>query len=156
MAKISAEQRAANKAQFDEVIVEMFWESGWDSITLNNVSDRLGIRKSTVQNYYPNKKDFGEALKGKVLPVVLDCLDLTSSEEFKISWEIAMKTDQRFRRVVHLLVSNATSEATSALTVGGVVRLRHLLADKWASDKVANDTINWVLGLSVISLAEKI
>ncbi|HIF9077183.1 TPA: hypothetical protein ACX6NV_002035 [Photobacterium damselae] len=154
MAKISAAQRAANKEQYDEVIVEMFWESGWDSITLNTVSDRLAIRKSTVQNYYPSKLDFGEALRGKVFPVAMDQLDLSNPDEFKMSWEIAIKSDVRFRRVVHLLISNATSETTSGMTVAGIVRLKHLLSDKWDSDKLANDAVNCVLGLSVTVLAE--
>ncbi|HDY7732565.1 hypothetical protein [Photobacterium leiognathi] len=154
MAKISAAVRAANKEKLDTIVEEIFWESGWDAVTLNSVSDRAGMGKSTLQNYYPNRKHFGEALRGKVFPVVLKALDTSSPSEFKISWETALSTDKRFRMVVNLLISNSTSDMTSDMTVQGIVRLRHHLAEQWSNEKMAYDTVMWVLGLSVLKLAE--
>ncbi|EGR1425122.1 TetR/AcrR family transcriptional regulator [Vibrio vulnificus] len=154
MAKISAEQREKNKNEFDLVVEEIFWERGWDAITLNEMAKRTGKPKPTLQNYYPDRTHFGEALRGKVFPVVMSCLDLSSPREFKISWETQLSANRKFRMVVNLLVSNATSEQTNDMTINGIVRLRHMLSEKWGSDKEAFDSLMWVLGLSVLRLAE--
>ncbi|EKO3783671.1 TetR family transcriptional regulator [Vibrio harveyi] len=154
MAKISTAERAANKEKLDSIVEDIFWESGWDAVTLNSVSDRAGMGKSTIQNYYPNRKHFGEALRGKVFPVVIGALDTSSPTDFKVSWETALSTSKRFRMVVSLLISNSTSHMTNDMTIQGIVRLRHHLAELWSNEKLAYDTVLWVLGLSVLKLAE--
>ncbi len=154
MAKISAEERAANKERFDAVVESIFWDTGWESITLNSVAARAGVSKSTIQNYYRQKKDFGEVLRGKAFPVVLEALDITDEQSFKVSWETSLLTNRRFRMVVDLLIANSISETTNDMTIQGIVRLRHHLAEAWQNEKQAYDAILWVLGLSVVKLAE--
>lgn len=154
MARISVEQRRKNKEFLDEIVREIFWEDGWNGVTLDSISDRSGFKRSVVQNYFPTKKDMGEALRGNVFPVMMEHLDFSCPKEFKISWEVAIRTSSKFRMICHLLVANSVSENTSDMTLAGIIRLRTLLSDKWDSDKEANDTVMWVLGLTVVKLAE--
>ncbi|EKO3801073.1 TetR family transcriptional regulator [Vibrio harveyi] len=155
MAKISAAQREQNKQQFDLVVEEIFWELGFEAVTLNEVARRAGKTKATIQNYYPTKKHFGEALRGKPFQVVIEALDFSSPETFITTWEVAMKSNRKFRMVIHLLVSNSTSENMSDITLGGLIRLRNHLESQWDSELVARNTMLHVLGLSVMLFAEE-
>ncbi len=152
MAKISAELREKNKKKYDQVILEMFLAEGWDSITLNTVSAKLDIRKSTVQGYYPAKSNFAEALSGKVFPRAMKELDFQSPEQFIESWKNSLIESKMFKMVIHMLVSNATRSDTSAMTLVGLGRLKQLLTNKFG-EKNADNIMCHVLGLSVIKLA---
>ena len=154
MAKISAIQRAKNKEKYDAVVVSCFFEKGWNYITLNNIAKELGLRKSSAQAYYPSKMDFGLALKGKVFPVMMNELDLTSPESFISSWEKALTNNKIFTMVVHLLVSNATSHSTNQMTIGGITKLQGLMVKEWKNEAKADKAIYHVLGLSVMELAK--
>lgn len=152
MAKISSSKRLENKEKFDDIVISCFFEHGWDYITLNNMAKEFGIGKSSVQSYYPTKSDFANALRGKVFPVMMENLAFESPEKFKASWEMALEQD-KFRMVVHLLVSNAAKDNTSSMTLAGIERLSALLTAQWGSNELANDTLYWVLGASVAFLA---
>ncbi|MEF1228079.1 TetR family transcriptional regulator [Vibrio fortis] len=154
MARISAEQRRKNKEFLDEIVREIFWEDGWNGVTLDSISERSGFKRSVVQNYFPTKRDMGEALRGSVFPVMMEQLDLTNTDEFKISWEVAIRTSLKFRMVVHMLIANSINENTNDMTVSGIVRLRKLLSDKWGSEAQAIESIYNVLGMSVVLLAQ--
>ncbi|MDO6684841.1 MULTISPECIES: hypothetical protein [unclassified Agarivorans] len=152
MARITVEKRQENKEKYDAIVLNCFFERGWDYITLNNMAKEFGIGKSSVQAYYPTKTDFGEALRGKVFPVLMTQLDFTNPDTFKASWHNCLN-EKVFKTVVHLLVSNATREDTSSMTVTGIQRLQSLLTEKWGDKQQAIDAIYWVLGVSVVELA---
>ncbi|OBT16934.1 hypothetical protein A9264_09390 [Vibrio sp. UCD-FRSSP16_10] len=154
MAKITAEQRSINLERYTKKVLDIFWRDGWDGVTHLSVASELGIRKSTLQSYFPDKVSFGQALRGKVLPEVMKHLDLSTPDKFKQSWEDAMN-DLRFKRIVHMLVINATSKSTSDMTVGGINRLQGVLAEAWQDEDLAQDVMYWVLGASVMTLAKR-
>ncbi|PKG38335.1 TetR family transcriptional regulator [Psychromonas sp. Urea-02u-13] len=154
MAKITAVQRAQNKEKYDAIVVNCFFDKGWDYITLNNIAKELGLSKSSVQAYYPTKMDFGLTLKDKVFPIMLNKLDFTSPETFINSWGTALAERKIFAMVVHLLVANATSQATSAMTIAGITKLKGMIAKEWGSEEKAQHAIYQVLGLSVMELAK--
>ena len=155
MARITALQRAQNKERYDAIVVNCFFDKGWNYITLNNIAKELELRKSSVQAYYPTKMDFGLTLKDKVFPVMMNELDFTSPESFISSWEKALVGSKTFAMVVHLLVSNATSQTTSVMTVAGISKLKTMAVKEWQSEEKADQVIYHVLGLSVMELANK-
>jgi hypothetical protein len=98
--------------------------------------------------------DFGLTLKDKVFPVMLNELDFTSPEVFINSWGTALAESKTFAMVVHLLVANATSQVTSAMTIAGIAKLKCMIAKEWESEEKAQYVIYQVLGLSVVALAK--
>lgn len=86
MARISKEQRDQKKATLDNYIWELFKEKGWDGVTYQQLADKLGTRKSTIQRYYPSQADFLDGIVGKALPEMMPHLDLSSIDNFIESW----------------------------------------------------------------------
>ena len=86
MAKISVEQRQRKKKELDEIVLSIFWKKGWSAISYASVAESYGCARGAIQRYYPSHADFSQALKGKVLPLVLQNLDWSSSDKFYHSW----------------------------------------------------------------------
>ena len=128
MAKITAEQRLRKKNELDDVVLSIFWEYGWNAISYASVAKRYGCSRGAIQRYYPSHDDFSQALKGKVLPLILQNLDWSSSQKFYRSWiEQLNGEDQKFRRVMELLFNNALQEQPSEMTKSGVNRLLQMI-----------------------------
>ena len=61
MAKISVAEKEAKQKMLDSIIVEIFFESGYESITHAEIGRRANMGRSSVQKYYYNN-DFQKAL----------------------------------------------------------------------------------------------
>lgn len=124
MAKISAEERQRKKKELDDIVLSIFWTLGWSAISYASVAEKYGCTRGAIQRYYPSHADFSQALKGKVLPLVMQNLDWSTSQNFYSSWVKQLTgEDPKFRRVMELLFSNAVQYKSSEMTKLGVNKL---------------------------------
>lgn len=137
MAKITAEQRLKKKNELDEIVLSIFWEHGWSAISYALVAEKYGCSRGAIQRYYPAHSDFSQALNGKVLPLILEKLDWSSSQEFYCSWvEQLQADDQRFRRVMELLLNNALQGKSSDMAKIGVSRLLQMIEERFGDKEL--------------------
>ncbi|CDT65530.1 hypothetical protein [Vibrio coralliirubri] len=147
MAYISPEQRQAKKEAFDTFIFEIFTTEGWDAITYERISKHFKTTNSSIQRYYPHRRDFGRALEGKVFPLVVVHLSFESKKAFIDSWVTAMD-DQFFSMVVRMLIENALVPSTNEKTKGGAQRLIGAMMQGMTQQE-AIEAIEIALGKSV-------
>jgi hypothetical protein len=147
MARISASEREANKRTYDELIFDIFTNEGWDSITYDRLSKDLSVRKSTLQGYYPSRAHFGTALQGKVLPQLLESLDLSSRESFIDSWDKALLQPQ-FSMVIRLFLENSLTPDTNSSARNGSNNLVRLLQGSMNREEAEN-LVQMVYGRSI-------
>ncbi len=151
MARITASEKAANKLRLDKLITTVFLDEGWEAVTYDRISKEADIRKSTLQGYYPSRADFGEALRGKVLPVFMEYLDFTSREAFIHSWTEALKF-KKFRLILNMMIITATQNHSSEMAVKGLANfIQHVL--KQIGQEAYQD-IELLIGRTVIRLME--
>ncbi|SHI14695.1 TetR family transcriptional regulator [Ferrimonas marina] len=151
MARISAAQREENLARYRQGVVELFWQVGWDELTYGRLSEHLGVRSSTLQAYFPNREAFGDCLKGKVFPVFIGFLDLSSRQGLVSSWTQALE-EPRFRMVLELLLGNLVGKYPTDLGRQGLARLNTLLTEQLG--EAAQQDLELLLGRSVLAIAQ--
>lgn len=159
MAKISAQQKAENFQVYSDIVEELFWELGWFNLKYSDVIERIQKRTnnpkfklSTLQNYYPHKADFVGAIRGKVLPVFMEYLDLSSANSLAESWVNAL--DERpFRLVLSLLIGNLVANETSSLSVNGLNKLTELVIE--ALGDQGREALEVLLGKTIYRLAQE-
>lgn len=149
MARISSEQRELNRQKYDSVIFDIFISEGWHEITFGRISKELGISPSSLQRYYPTRIDFSKALQGKVFPLVVGQLDLSSPSSFVASWETALEEGGVFSSMILMLIQNSTSTHSSPHSVLGIKKLTNALSQHMSQGE-AEEAIKRVLGLSVL------
>ncbi|NKF50381.1 TetR family transcriptional regulator [Shewanella sp. WXL01] len=156
MARVSKEEKEANFEKFNQIIMEIFFESGWESVTYDNIAKIAGVRKSTLQGYYPTKKDFGQTLKGKMLPIILKQLDFSSKAALVDSWKAGL-SDKKFRYIVSLLLYTVTlatppAHITSALNQLIDICESHFPNEGYGiSERLLGLTIMWLATVNVES-----
>ena len=159
MSRISLQKKAENLQLYSDVIEELFWEMGWFNLKYSDVIEVIQIRTnnpkfklSTLQNYFPHKINLSEAIKGKVLPVFIGYLDLSSTDRLMESW-VASLEEQKFRRVLSLLIGNLATSEASFLAVNGLNRLTEIIGN--ALGEEGKSTLERLLGKTVYKLAEE-
>ncbi|WP_087018464.1 TetR family transcriptional regulator [Thaumasiovibrio subtropicus] len=151
MARITAAEKEANKLRLDKLITNVFLEDGWDAVTYDRIAKEADIRKSTLQGYYPSRADFGEALRGKVLPVFLDYLNFASRETLIESWTDALKF-KKFRLILNMMIITATQGQTNEMAVKGLANfIQHVTKQL---GETAYEDVELLLGRTIIRLME--
>lgn len=150
MARITQQQKAENLARYNSIILELFLNEGWDSVTYDRLAKETGLRKSTLQGYYPSNKDFAQAMQGKVMPIVIEQLDFSSPQAFVDSWMTGLEQKQ-FSMIIRMFVSNSTKPQPSEFSQRGILGLKQLIASH-LPDESADEILEAVLGKSVMSL----
>lgn len=140
MAKISAKEREQKKQQLDEIVLNIFWQHGWHAISYASVAEAFGTSRGAIQRYYPSHNDFSNALKGKVLPLVLSQLDWQSKEAFYQSWVVALHSeDGKFRRVMEMLFSQVCSKGSSEQAAIGVHQFLSTINEKFEDESLGKE-----------------
>ena len=127
MARISREQREQNLANYNEIILQIFLNEGWEYITYDRLSRDTGLRKSTLQGYYPTNQHFEVAIRGKIFPIIIHHLDFTDRNALFSSWKEAMKNTQ-FRMVMRMFVMQSYKSGGDGSSRLGVIKLGQLIA----------------------------
>ena len=140
MARISAEEKKDKKNRIDTIIVRIFLEEGWSAVTYDRLAKEFGVRKSSIQAYYPTSIMFATALQGKVLPMFVEKLDLTTKEGFISSWLNAYDDQDNhvFREVIEMLLHNILKDGTSPHARGSVMRLQQQVAINIGEEEAVN------------------
>ena len=159
MARISLQKKADNLELYSSIVEELFWEMGWFNLKYSDVIDVIKERTnnpkfklSTLQNYFPHKIDFSEAIKGKVLPVFVGYLDLSSTDKFNESWITALE-ELKFRRVLSLLIGNLASTDASFLAFNGLNRLTDIVVNELGED--GRKALENLLGKTIFKLSKE-
>ncbi|WP_122082678.1 hypothetical protein [Vibrio coralliirubri] len=150
MARISKAQWEENFASYNALILEIFLNEGWDHVTYDRLSKETGLRKSTLQGYYPSNSDFEVAMKGKVFPIILQHLDFSSKSQLINSWQKAMKENQ-FKMIMRMFVMHAHKKGAEGSGRLGVLGLAKFISDKLPNED-ALEIIQLLFGLTVTEL----
>lgn len=148
MAKISRADKEANFQKYNQIILDIFFDKGWDSVTYDNIAKTAGVRKSTLQGYYESNKEFSHALKGRVFPVFIEPLDFSSEDALIDSWTNAL-LGTRFRYILNMLISNSTLNEPSELSQIGIYKLNTLVESHFPEQ--GKRIIGTLLGKSILS-----
>ncbi len=127
MARISREQHEQNFVSYNQLILQIFLNEGWEHITYDRLSKETGLRKSTLQGYYPTSQHFELAIKGKVFPIMMHHLDFSSKDTLLDSWKRAMQ-DTQFRMVMRMFVMQAYKIGGDSSSRLGIINLGQLVA----------------------------
>ncbi|MGF1838458.1 hypothetical protein [Vibrio atlanticus] len=127
MARISREQREQNFTHYNEIILQIFLNEGWEHITYDRLSKETGLRKSTLQGYYPTNQHFEVAIRGKIFPIIIHHLNLSDKSALIGSWKEAMQ-DTQFRMVMRMFVMQSYKVGGDGSSRLGVIKLGQLLA----------------------------
>lgn len=157
MSRISKQKKEENLELYSSIVLEKFWELGWFNLKYSDVIDVIKLRTnnpkfklSTLQNYFPHKVDFTQAINGKVLPIFISYLDLSSVGRFELSWVKALD-ELKFRRVLSLVIGNLTGGDASALSFNGLNRLTDLVTNELGEE--GRCTLENLLGKTIYKLA---
>lgn len=134
MARISRTEREANKRMYDAVIYQIFVTEGWEAITFDRLAKELNVRKSTLQGYYPSRGHFVSAVQGKILPMVLQFLDISSKDNFIHSWNQALHDNPQFATIIKMFIGNALQTDTSNITRQALSHLQRQLQQNMSRD----------------------
>ncbi len=150
MARITQQKKEENLAKYNALIMKIFLAEGWESVTYDRLAKETGLRKSTLQGYYPSNREFAMALQGKILPIVMSCLDFSSREAFIQSWEQGL-TEKEFSMVIRMFVANAAKTESNPSTQRGVLKLIEIVSEHLPNEN-AREIIDLVMGKSVMTL----
>lgn len=141
MAKITAEEKARKQQALNEIILDIFWDEGWQAVSYAEVAKRFGTTKSAIQRYFPSHDHFVLALQGKVMPLIASHLDWSDKDKFIESWMTALTNteDLRFRKVLELLFIESTKENPSQMSLVGVQRFTEKIYDAFEDESVAHE-----------------
>ncbi len=151
MAKISKEEKEANFKKYNQIILDIFFESGWHCVTYDNIAKVAGVRKSTLQGYYESNKEFAHALKGKVFPIFAEQLDFSSKETLTESWHKALSV-KHFRYILNMLVANSTLPEPSDMTVNGMTNLIKMVDGHFPGE--GREIVETLLGKTILTLLD--
>lgn len=155
MARITVEQKQKNKRAYDEIIVKLFLEEGWKSITYDRLTKELGLpKKSSLQSYYPSSAHFIEALRGKMFPLAVESLDFRSYDAFVDSWVSALEQQSTFRELVMMMVNHMVNHPDSDLGFIGYHRFLNQL-EVHLDKETALSAIEKVLGITVLQFIKQ-
>ena len=125
MARITKEKWQENLAKYNAIILHIFLNEGWDHVTYDRLSKETGLRKSTLQGYYPSNQDFAIAMYGKVLPIIMDHLSFESKEALIKSWSASLESKE-FRMIMKMFMMHASKhedKGQGALGAKGLVNI---------------------------------
>ncbi len=150
MARITKAQWGENFASYNALILDIFLSEGWDNVTYDRLSKETGLRKSTLQGYYPSNTDFEAALKGKIFPIIVQHLDFSSKSALIESWKSAMHVNQ-FRMIMRMFVMHAHKKGSEGNGRIGVLGLANFISDKMPNENTL-EVIQLLFGLTVTEL----
>lgn len=152
MARITAEERAQKKQKLDDMIMTIFMNEGWNSVTYDRLAKEFNVRKSSIQAYYPHSIMFATALQGKLFPLITPLLDFTTKEAFILSWSKAYRdeTQSVFKDVMEMLLDNILKDGTSPYSKGAVLKLQQMLS-KNTGEQEAEAAMKIIFGEMVYS-----
>ncbi len=153
MPRISNIEYEERRETLNAIILEMFFDKGWDYLSYGTISEASGFKRSTIQGYFKTSNDFSQALTGKIFPYIINKLNLESRDKFVKSWDKAIY-DDKFRYIITMLIRTATDDIkVSPLAVAGLNRLIGLITAKLGEE--AYQDLEILLGRTVLKLANR-
>ncbi|MDC5839392.1 hypothetical protein [Vibrio europaeus] len=150
MARITVQEREKKKAELDTIVLSIFWNEGIEALTYARVAELYNTSRGAIQRYYPSQNDFYTSMKGKVMPLMMEKLDWSSSDAFYQSWINALsdKDDIRFQRVIELLFHHALKSPSSQSAIMAIDKLTEQIKTRFGDDSL----IQRLLGESFLHL----
>ena len=148
MARISQQEKEKKYAELADAILMLFLEKGWHCLTYDNLALATGVKKSTLQGYYPIKNDFFTAIEGRILPILIGELNFTSKVALQNSWMKALKTAP-FCHVIQFFLHHCVEVHNSDYAKKGFSNFT-LYVESRLSKEESEYIIEQLLGMSLI------
>ncbi|AYO17470.1 hypothetical protein D0812_24205 [Vibrio owensii] len=149
MGRITKEQREKNFQQLNRVILDIFLNEGWSKVTYDRISKETGLRKSTLQGYYPTNSDFLLAVRDKLRRLMLDKLDFSSKKQLLISWNEALAQPE-FSHVVDMFISHCVSQAPAPIARKAMKNFHSMIEVSFPQDNSV-EIMSQLFGRAVIN-----
>ncbi|PMM56367.1 hypothetical protein BCT54_21940 [Vibrio splendidus] len=149
MSRIPKQQKEENYQKLNSVILDVFLTEGWSKVTYERISKITGLRKSTLQGYYPSKNDFLAALQGNLKGLILKELDLSNKEELLRSWDRALSKTE-FSFIIEMLISRCISSEPTPIANQVMKSLYNIIASSLPGEDSSNIMVH-ILGSAVIA-----
>ena len=149
LSRITKQQKEENYQKLNSVILDIFLTEGWGKVTYDRISRITGLRKSTLQGYYPSNNDFLVALQGNLKSLMLGELDLSSKENLLNSWDKALGK-MEFSFIVQMLISHCISSEPTPIANQAMESFHKTITHALPDDDT-NEIMVHVFGLAVIA-----
>lgn len=153
MARLTQKERDRRFEFYCDHILHLFLTEGWTSVTYTRLAKDLNLTKSTLQGYFPSNKHFAVGVKGKILPIIAQQLDLSSEDALINSWVTGIKTNFPFRHAIELMLSEAQKETPSPVAIQGIERFTQTLKQHFPESH--ERLLEQILGKAVLILLDK-
>ncbi|WP_122082679.1 hypothetical protein [Vibrio coralliirubri] len=153
LSRITKQQKEENYQKLNSVILEIFLSEGWSKVTYDRISKVTGLRKSTLQGYYPSNNDFLIALKGNLRGLMLDQLDFASREHLLASWTQALDKKE-FNFVVEVFISHCISNEPTPIAHQAMTSFHKTIANALPNDDTSEIMVQ-LFGQAVIAPINK-
>ncbi len=140
--RISKEEKARRVIWFNNSVLYMLLKHGAEAITYDSVSKELGVAKSSVQKYYPQRNSFFEAIQADLSKILVDPIDTTTTESVMASW-VNQHRNGYFCSVADLVVREAINKDGSSASTYCVRQL----SDKLQRELPNEDTNSLIFKL---------
>ncbi|MDN3630561.1 hypothetical protein [Vibrio lentus] len=149
LSRITKQQKEENYQKLNSVILNIFLTEGWSKVTYDRISKITGLRKSTLQGYYPSNIDFLVALQGNLKDLMLKELDLSSKEALFRSWNTALSTTE-FSFIIEMLISHCISNEPTPIANQAMENFHKLIAVALPHEDSSEIMVH-IFGLAVIA-----
>ncbi|MCB5358440.1 hypothetical protein [Vibrio lentus] len=149
MSRITKQQKEENYQKLNSVILDIFLSEGWGKVTYDRISKVTGLRKSTLQGYYPSNSDFLVALKGNLKGIMLSELDFGSKRNLLSSWETALNKKE-FNFVIEMFISHCVSSEPTPIAHQAMESFHQAIAKALPNENTA-DIMVQLFGHAVIA-----
>ncbi|WP_017109854.1 MULTISPECIES: hypothetical protein [Vibrio] len=149
LSRITKQQKEENYQKLNSVILNIFLTEGWSKVTYDRISKITGLRKSTLQGYYPSNIDFLVALQGNLKDLMLKELDLSSKEALFRSWNNALSTIE-FSFIIEMLISHCISNEPTPIANQAMESFHKLIATALPHEDSGEIMVH-IFGLAVIA-----
>ncbi|MBC7005674.1 hypothetical protein BIZ37_24250 [Photobacterium sp. BZF1] len=126
MGRITKEQKEKNYHKINSIILAVFLDEGWTSITYDRIARETGLRKSTLQGYYPTNSDFLLGIRGHLHDLMIEKLDFSSKESLITSWNNALKS-KGFNYTIDMFINHVVSRSPSPMALNALTNMACLL-----------------------------
>lgn len=149
LSRITKQQKEENYQKLNAVILNVFLTEGWSKVTYDRISKITGLRKSTLQGYYPSNNDFLIALQGNLKELMLKEIDFSSKEQLLRSWSQAL-SKKEFGFIVEMLISHCVSSEPSPIADEAMKSFHKIITTALPYEN-SSELMVHIFGLAVIA-----
>lgn len=142
MPRVSQHQATLTKQRIIDAALNIVLNNGLDALTFTNIANKAEIGRSNINNHFKKKHDLIGELRPLLANVIVKPLRFTSTDDFYLSWQQAIKTNREFGHAISVAEPFFSQEQ-------GIAGLKNLF--KPGEPNVEN-TIYMAIGYALVNL----